>query len=83
MISQTPWRRGIGNQCHTIFDGQGSIVASQAGTSDGTLIAAAPDLQYALKAVLDYVNYDQDHHKQREVPKPILQMANDALSKSR
>ncbi len=44
-ISQTPWRRGIGNDCHTVFDAQGSVVADRVGTSDGDLIAAAPALR--------------------------------------
>lgn len=52
MISMTPWRRGIGNDCNTVYDAQGSVVADRVGTNDGTLIAAAPDLLAALQGVL-------------------------------
>jgi hypothetical protein len=39
-----PWRRGIGNDCHKVFDEQGRIVADFCGFDDGLLIAAAPEL---------------------------------------
>jgi hypothetical protein len=52
-FSPRPWRRGIGNDCHTVFDGQGSIVADRVGTTDGNLIAAAPDLLDALEQAID------------------------------
>lgn len=50
MYSPGPWRRGIGNDCHTVFDEQGSIVADRIGTRDGILIAAAPDMLGYIKS---------------------------------
>lgn len=52
-LSRLPWRRGIGNDCHHIFDEQGSVVADQVGTTDGTFIAEAPAI---VRSLLDAHN---------------------------
>lgn len=51
-IAIRPWRRGVGNDAHKVFDDQGRIVAEGCGFCDGNLIAAAPDLLEALVAVV-------------------------------
>lgn len=51
-----PWRRGIGNDCHTVFNAQGGIVADRCGTIDGTLIAAAPDMLNALRVAYEVID---------------------------
>ncbi len=48
--SQFPWRRGIGNDSTLVFDNQSSVVAQRVGTSDGNLIAAAPDMLKYIKS---------------------------------
>lgn len=47
--SPAPWRRGLGNDCNTVFDAQGSVVAERCGTIDGALIAGAPQMLEACR----------------------------------
>jgi hypothetical protein len=79
MVSQTPWRRGIGNECQKVFDGQGSVVADHVGTSDGNLIAAAPDLRQAL---LDLCHYFDGGIRPLDA-RPLFDAADKAIIKSR
>lgn len=73
-----PWRRGIGNQAHTVFDEQGRIVADCCGYQDGNLIAVAPDMEEAIEQALD--DMGNDGHSVCEQTK---QMLRDALKSVR
>lgn len=46
-----PWRRGIGEDAHKVFDAQGRIIADRCGYDDGALIACALEMLDVVKAV--------------------------------
>ena len=44
-----PWKRGIGNDCHKIWDAHGHLVATMENCADSTFIVAAANAQQEAK----------------------------------
>lgn len=77
-----PWRRGIGDDCHNVFDATGRIVAMRCGYADGTAIATLPDLYALLQRAADQLCHYATDYPQPEALS-IINAADKLLAKAR